>query len=515
MSLESYELVLLNGKIHTMDEADTVASSVTIRAGLIASIDQGNTAFDPNAKVIDLQGRTVIPGLIDNHIHFLRTGLIPGHDMREMETAFSIEEALQVIQARSKDAPKGALLSALGGIHPDQFDEMRYPTLSEMDDAAPDHPVYLSISNWGPGATNSLGKALIEELGIPVGKDGIVPQGKETVDAWNALAATHTYQDTMRQTENQMAFALSKGLTNVFDMGGTIPAGGWLDPATGYNPILELMRDDKVPMRVRVFLPVLDTDASLPDLTARLDYTFKEFGNDIVRVVGVGEWLIPNKLQRQQPLPDFYTDSVRSVAERGWIYKQHMVALEEQKAHLDVWEKVNKDVPIADLHWSMDHCYGLDQETLDRAIDLGVGIGSHSARYLEGMVQSPGAPPFKMILDSGITVGGGSDGARISTMNPWCMLYFAVTGKNHAGVQINPEQSISRREIVRLWTQPQGWFCKEEKKMGGIEVGKFGDLVVLSDDFFDEQVVPDEMIKKLSSVLTVVDGNVVHDAEVL
>ena len=275
------------------------------------------------------------------------------------------------------------------------------------------------------------------------------------------------------------------------------------------------MRDDKVPMWVRVFLPVHDSDAELPDLTARLDYTFKEFGNDIVRVAGVGEWLIPNKLQRQQPLPDFYTDSVRAVAERGWIYKQHMVALEEQKAHLDVWEKVNKDIPLADLHWSMDHFYGIDQETIDRAIDLGIGISSHSARYLEGMVQSPGAPPFRMILDSNLMVGGGSDGARISTMNPWNMLYFAVTGKNHAGEQINPGQSISRREIVRIWTQPQGWFCKEEKKNGAIEVGKFSDFVVLSDNFFDEQVVPDEQIRKLSSVLTVVDGKVVHDTGVL
>jgi len=95
------------------------------------------------------------------------------------------------------------------------------------------------------------------------------------------------------------------------------------------------------------------------------------------------------------------------------------------------------------------------------------------------------------------------------------MLYFAVTGKNHAGEQINPGQSISRQEIVRIWTQPQGWFCKEEKKMGAIEVGKFGDFVVLSDDFFDQQAVPDENIRKLTSVLTVVDGKIVHDAGVL
>lgn len=509
------ELILTNGRIHTMDESDTVVSSVSIEGGRFAAVGDNIRPRGPDARIVDLKGRTVIPGLIDNHIHFLRTGLLPGHDMRLLETAFSIDDALSVIAARARTTPEGELLSAIGGIHPGQFAESRYPSPAELDEAAPAHPVYLSISNWGPGATNSLGMRLLREHGVPVGDDGLVAKGKDTVAAWEALSAHHGHEDTIRQLEHQMGFALSMGLTNAFDMGGTIPAGGWLDPARGYNPILEMMREERVPLRFRIFLPVLDTDVAIPDLMARLDHTFNEFGNDVVRIVGIGEWLIPHKLQSRQPLPDFYTDSVRAVAERGWIYKQHLISLAEQQEHLRVWEEVNRSVRLADLHWSMDHCYGLDRETLDRAVDLGVGISSHSSPYLDDHPNPPGNPPFRMIMDSGIVVGGGSDAARISVMNPWVMLYYAVTGTNYAGKPINPGQTVSREEILRIWTTPQGWFCKEERNMGGIAVGKYGDLAVLSDDYFDERAVSDDDIRFITSVLTVVGGRIVHDAGLL
>ena len=495
-----------------MDSQDTVVSGVAIENGRFTAVGDCIRPRGPDARIVNLEGRTAVPGLIDNHIHFLRTGLLPGQDMRLLETAFSIETALKVIQATAREAPKGALLSAIGGIHPGQFAENRYPSLDELDDAAPFHAVYLSISNWGPGATNSMGRRLLQERGVPVGEDGMVAHGADTVAAWHALSATHDEGATRRQTDRQMRFAASMGVTAVFDMGGTIPAGGWLDPGRGYDPVLSLMREGRVPVRIRIYLPVLDVAADVPELKIRLDHMLVPFGNDIIRVSGIGEWLIPMKLQCRQPLPDFYADAVRMVAERGWVYRQHLISLDEQKEHLRVWEEVNKTVRLADLHWSMEHCYGMDQETLDRAVDLGVGIGAHSSPYLGDQEQPPGNPPFQMILESGIVAGGGSDGARISAMNPWLMLYYSVTGRNYAGRRINSGQTVSRADALRLWTAPQGWFCREQDNMGGIELGKYGDLAVLSADYFDEDSVPDADIRNISSVLTVVGGEIVHDS---
>jgi predicted amidohydrolase YtcJ len=325
----------------------------------------------------------------------------------------------------------------------------------------------------------------------------------------------HTFMDTKRQTKNQMDFAVSVGLTTIFDKGGTIKAGGWLDPATGYDPFLELLNEGQVPLRIRLFFPILDTDSSLHQLTARLNNSFREFGSDLVKTTGLGEWLIPHELQRQNPLPEFYEDALRLVAKRGWIYSQHMISLEEQMAHLDVWERVNRKIPLADLRWTIDHAYGMDQDTLNRAKALGIGVAAHSTAYLAGKAMDPGNPPFRMIIENGIPTGGGSDGARISTMNPWPMIYYMVTGKNTTGEVINPGQTISRMEAIRLWTAAQGWFSREEEDLGSIEVGKLADLVVLSDDFFDENEVPDEAIRDLSSVLTIVGGRIVHDKGIL
>lgn len=509
------ELILVNGDIHTMDDDGTVVSSVAIEAGRIAALGDDPKPRGPDARTIDLKGRTVIPGLIDNHVHFLRMGLLPGHDMRELETAFSLEDALACIAARASVVPEGELLSTLGGIHPNQFREKRNPTLKELDAAAPRHPVYLSISNFGPGATNELARNLLRTRGVQVDDDGSVAPGDTTYAAWEALSGLRTQADVRRQTMWEIEHALSLGLVCLFDMGGTIPAGGFLDPRTGYIPILELMREDRLPLRLRLFLPVQDDTASLPQLIARLDNTFNEFGNDMLRVIGLGEWLIPARLQRRQPLPEFYTASVQAVAERGWIYKQHMITLPEQGAHLDVWEAVNRSFPVGDLHWSMDHCYGLDETTLNRCKELGIGISAHGSPYLEGEPLPMGNPPFRMIVDSRLPAGSGSDGARIAPINPWLMIYYALTGINSAGAPINTHQTIDRTEALRLWTSAQGWFSKEDAHMGGLAVGKFGDLAVLDRDYFDAQAVSDADVRHIKSVLTVVNGKVVHDAGVL
>ncbi len=509
---ESPDLALVNGKIVTMDKQNSIVSSVLIKDGKIAHVGHGAGVLDPSTKTIDLHGMTVIPGLYDNHMHYIRTALLPGHDMRELETAFSIADALDVISGWAVKVPNGEWLTALGGIKPNQFDEKRFPTLDELNAAAPNHPVWISVASSGPGQTNNLAKEFLESNGVLVGPDGAIARGADTVAAWEVMSALHTHEDTKRQMQNQMDYALSLGLTTILDNGGTIASGGWLAPDTGYDFLLELMREGNVPIRLRINLPILDTEPDAPQLQGRLDNAFRDFGNDMVKIVGLGEWLIPMQLQGMNPLPVWYEDSCRKAAERGWFYMQHIVNDSQAQAHLDVWERVNKDFPLADLRWSFSHCYGLSQKSIDRAKALGIGMGTHSALYLSDRGDPNGSPPFRTILKSGILhVGGGSDGARISTMNPWVMIYYAVTGKNSNGDMINPGQTLTRMEALRLWTAEQGWFSKEEDKLGSIEVGKLADLVVLSDDYLDTGAVSDDDIRRLSSVLTIVGGKIVHD----
>ena len=170
---------------------------------------------------------------------------------------------------------------------------------------------------------------------------------------------------------------------------------------------------------------------------------------------------------------------------------------------------MNAVTPIKDLRWSVAHVPRIDQATVNRFKAMGAAIAVHPFEYLAGAAGA--GPPLRMILDSGIHVGAGSDAAQISTLNPWLIIYYMVTGKNSSGVLINDKQQITRAEALRLYTAENGWFLHEENQLGSIEVGKLGDLVALSDDYFDPAKVPDEAIKKLKSVLTVVDGKVVYD----
>jgi len=200
---------------------------------------------------------------------------------------------------------------------------------------------------------------------------------------------------------------------------------------------------------------------------------------------------------------------VRKAAERGWIYQQHTLTSAEDEIAIAEWERINTSAPIAPLHWSIAHAARIDPPTIARFKAIGAGVAVHPFAYLAG---GPGAgPPLRTLVDSGIHVGAGSDSAQISTLDPWLLMYYMVTGKNSSGVLINEGQQLTRMEALKLYTSENGWFLREEDRLGTIEPGKLADLVVLSDDYFDPKKVTDDGIKRLKSVLTVVDGRVVHD----
>jgi predicted amidohydrolase YtcJ len=228
-------------------------------------------------------------------------------------------------------------------------------------------------------------------------------------------------------------------------------------------------------------------------------------------VSGVGEQVASSYWDAAgEPTPQ-YVAALQLIAERGWTLQQHSGALEDQMRMANLWEQVNARTPLAPLRWAVAHVQGIDRPTLDRLKAIGVGVTIRGWTYFNEGDQI--IPPTRTIVESGIHASFGSDGP--SPFSPWRHIYSMVTGKNHAGKIITADQTVSRMETLRLYTTDAAWFSFDENTLGSIEVGKLADVAVLSDDFLDAGRVPDEAIKNIRSVLTIVGGRIVHDAGVL
>jgi len=514
----SRDLRLTNGKIVTLDKQNTVVSEVIIQDGKFTAVGKnGGIRTSPCTRTINLRGRTAVPGLIDNHNHIVLLGMRPGYDIR-LETAASIADIQAMLKAKAKTVPAGAFITTLGDFNAKQVVEKRLPTLAELDAALPDHPYLL---NGGGTVTNSRGKVFFESKGILVSPTGVIA-GPGFNAALNALRAIQTFDDKTRGTMDAMNYLTSFGLTTSVDMGAfTIPGTPdmqdasvadnveSLNPWTMYDAFMALHREGKMTHRLRVFFLSQDTRADVPILKQRLLNNFPDFGDGMLKTSGIGEFAAAWRVTAQGG-PANYETALQLVAKYGWAFQQHTLSLNEGKFTTETFEKVNAVTPIKDLHWSIGHVPKIDRPTLDRLKAIGAGVAVHGWLYLGGTPQN-GGPPFRTIVDSGIHVGAGSDAAAVSVFDPWLEIYYMVTGKNSAGEMINPGQQLTRLEALRLYTSENGWYTHEENQLGTIELGKLADVAVLSEDYLDPAKVSEEGIKQLRSVLTVVDGKVVHE----
>ena len=502
-------LALVNGKIHTMDERDTVVSSVLIRGGRFVAMDLEDKAFDDCTEVVDLEQRTVIPGLIDNHVHYIRIANRPGYDHRDLEVTFTLADALSSIQQKTESVPSGSLITTIGGIRRTQWKEQRFPTREELDQVAPGNPVYLSERGAGPGQTNTLARDMLRELGVTVSDSGVIAARQDTALAYDVLAAGMTNEHRKRQMLGVADYALSVGLTTVMDMSGTVPGVGFIDQTNGYDFFLDLVREERHKVRTRIYFPGLDEDKDLKQLTGYLDNKWPSYGPDMAKIVGIGEWSVGRTLFNEKPLGEAAMLAQRKIAERGWTYHQHLHTPEEINAHFDVWEELDDEFDLSSLRWTPGHLSFITPELIERAKKMGLGLGAHGQRYHAG---GRGGPPWRTLVESDlVALGAGSDGARINSLNPWNMIYYMVTGLDVSGELINDGQQISRHDAVRLYSSAdQGWFTKEDELLGGIAVGRFADLVVLEANIFDAAAVPDNAIRNMQSILTVVNGEIVH-----
>jgi predicted amidohydrolase YtcJ len=506
-------LLLINGKIHTMDAKRTVVSKVRIANGRFVEVGNAASAAGGCTDAIDLRGRTVIPGMIDNHFHVQLVGSRPGYETRTIETAFSIADVQSVIRERAEDVPEGAFITAIGGLMPRQFTENRLPTLAELDAAAPRHPVYLHVTFNGPAVTNSLGKKFFESRGVKVSDTGVIEQNGPSWDALDALRANWTLADAKRTMQQVFGYFNSVGLTTVHSVLGSQERG----PAqyfgmTDHRPMLELKKEGALTLRLRLYFntgPRVDGKPGNPELRDVLDSQLVDLGDDLVKTAGVGEHIVDWPLEGAVPLGEEYYQSARLIAQRGWQMMEHSFDEANHAARADVWERINREFPITSLRWSIDHVNTITPATIARMKALGVGVRAHGYRVLSGSRGQAG-PPYRMLLDSGIRVGTGMDGAQASPINPWMHVYYMVTGRNVRGELINDGQQITRQEAVWLYTGANGWFSREEDSLGTIEAGRLADLVVLNADVFDPKTVADEAIRRVHSVLTMLGGRIVH-----
>jgi Amidohydrolase family len=189
------DVTLINGKIHTLDAGNSIVSSVTIKNGKFAAVGREARSDDSFCmRTINLRGRTAVPGLVDNHNHFLLLGLRPGHDTR-LETAASIADVQAAIRARTKTVKAGEFIAAMGGWTPAQFAENRLPTLAELDAAAPNNPVLVFNSFTGPSTTNTPGRTFFTGKGVVVDAMGNIGAGAPSLAALNALRAIQTFDN--------------------------------------------------------------------------------------------------------------------------------------------------------------------------------------------------------------------------------------------------------------------------------------------------------------------------------
>jgi hypothetical protein len=524
------EIVLVNGRIHTIDGSNTVASAVSLRDGRFVTVGNAAPRPGPGARVIDLKGRTVVPGLIEPHVHSVSLANRPGYHTI-LENTTSIREVQEALAARRREVPEGQWITSMGGWHPNQWAERRQPTRRELDDAVSDRPVLLYERFTGPCVTNTLGKAFFDaaDAAAPVHPDikrvavadtGSIAAagfagGGPSASALYHLRRLQTFDDKRRSTLDAMRYSASVGLTAHLDQ-VLFPTPGPLHPNQilsnldhyrMYDPWLALHREGRTIIRLQMNFLHNQADPALPELKERLRTQFQFFGDDMLMTGSIGEWAAPLASGAA------WREAQRLVAQAGWRNENSVQDLKALTQVVEAYEAVNEEFDISRLRWVVHHVPAVTTALLDRLRALGCGVQMAAYRWVTSTDPTVivGAP-FRTIVDHGIQAGIHGDGVHIAPLNPWQHIFFATTGLNSFGAKVNGDQQLTRHEALRVFTRGNAWFLRMEDRIGSIEPGRLADLVVLDRDYF---TVPDAQVRQIRSVLTIVGGRIVHEAGVV
>jgi len=534
------DLVVRNAKVYTGDRDQATASAVAIRDGVFIAVgDEADVAphVGITTRIIDGRGRRVIPGLNDSHQHVIRTGLRYLLELR-WDGVPSLRIALRMLREQAERTPPGQWVRVIGGWSSEQFHEQRLPTISELNQAAPETPVVVThtyqavllnrAAVQAMGYTRDTpdpagGQFVRNHAGVPTGLLLAVPS---PMIIYSTLAKTPdpTLDEQLISTRYLLHELNRFGLTSAMDA-----AGGFQNFPDNYSCVMQLAEQGELSLRLAYYLFPQTPGQELDDFKRWMGMVKPGDGDRWLRCNGVGENLVwatadyENFAEPRPELPDNAAQELDTAARllvgNGWGFRMHATYDESIRAALNVFEKIHADGEWPDgIRWMFDHAETISPSSLARVKALGGAISvqhrmayqgaAFARRY--GAEAAAIAPPIRAMLDQGLRVGAGTDAPRVSSYNPWLSLSWLVTGRTVGGAQLYPpENRVSREVALDMYTTAGADFSGESSDKGTITVGKYGDLAVLSADYF---TVPDQDISRIESLLTVVDGRVVYSA---
>ena len=529
--------ILINGKFTTLDRANPNPEAVAVTAGRFSAVGDAAGIMqtrDAATKIVDVGGRRVIPGLQDNHIHVIRGGLNYNMELR-WDGVRSLADAMAMLSAQVAVTPAPQWVRVVGGFTEHQFDEKRLPTLQELNAVAPDTPVFIlhlydrALLNGAAlravGYTKDTpnppgGEIQRDAVGNPTGLLLAKPNAG-ILYATLAKGPKLPFDYQVNSTRHFMRDLNRLGVTSVIDAGG-----GFQNYPDDYAVVEKLHDEGQLTVRIAYNLFTQKPKAEKDDFLGWTAGNTYQQGDDYFRLNGGGEMLVFSaadfedfRVERPDMPPEMEGELegvVRILAQNRWPWRLHATYDETISRALDVFEKVNQDIPLEGLNWFFDHAETISPRNIDRVAKLGGGIAvQHRMAYQgEYFVERYGAnaasatPPIRRILDAGVKVSAGTDATRVASYDPWVSLSWLVTGKTLGGLQLYGQDNLLDRETaLRMWTENTTWFSNEVGVKGNLKVGQLADLAVLDRDYFS---VASDQIQHLQSVLTIVGGKPVY-----